>query len=117
MFVSPDHSQANKINAYYGLPLQVAQGISNIHGKRQFTTVTCTDNLSWEVSDVNLKGFSYLFSNAVTTSGMQQPITGNVTFLQGFISDNITTTEWFNGVNLKYLQEDGVFADRPVVRI
>ena len=57
-----------------------------------------------------------MFTNAVTTSGFHQPITGNVTFMQGFKADNITTTEPLNGVDLKKLEEDGVFADQPVVR-
>lgn len=96
--------------------LQVVQAISNIRDKRHFANVTCTGNLTWEVSYAFLRSFSYLFTNAVTTSGFHQPITGNVTFMQGFKADNITTTEPLNGVDLKKLEEDGVFADQPMVR-
>lgn len=84
-----------------------------IQGIHNFKEVTIEGNLEWKNDRPELQRLSYFFENAVTRSNPQQTILGNVSFKNGFQSQELHTPEdkWLSDINLRKIQSDAITRD------
>ncbi len=84
-----------------------------IQGIHNFKEVNIEGNLEWTNDRPELERLSYFFENAVTKSNNEQTILGNVSFKNGFQSQEIHTPKdkWLSDINLRNIESDAITKD------